>query len=102
MPVDHHRKLLFIHIPKTGGTTISSLLGLRTKDRSASLQTLFGDFGSVALEHLTLSQTGQFLTAEEFSSYFKFAFVRNPWDRTVSSALWRTRLREDGIRDLQD
>jgi len=102
MPVDHDRKLLFIHIPKTGGSTILTLLGLWKKERSPSLQTLFGDFGAVDLQHLTLSQAEQFLTDAEFASYFKFAFVRNPWDRAVSAALWRTRFRDEGIRDLRD
>jgi hypothetical protein len=102
MPVDHDRKLLFIHIPKTGGTTILTLLDLWQKDRSANLQTLFGDFGGFDLQHLTLSQAEQYLTKGEFASYFKTAFVRNPWDRAVSAALWRTRFRDQGIRDLRD
>jgi hypothetical protein len=102
MPVDHDRQLLFIHIPKTGGTTLLSILGLWKSERSPSMQTLFGDFGSVDLQHLTLAQTRQFLTPIEFASYFKFAFVRNPWDRAVSNALWRTRFRDEGIRDLRD
>jgi hypothetical protein len=102
MPVDHGRKLLFIHIPKTGGTTILSMLGLWKKERSPDLSTLFGDFGPFDLQHLTLSQARQFLTRAEWTSYFRFAFVRNPWDRAVSSALWRTRFRDEGIRDLRD
>ena len=86
MPVDHDRKLLFIHIPKTGGTTILTLLGLWNKQRAPDFQKLFGDFGPVDLQHLTLAQTAQFLTPLEFASYFRFAFVRNPWDRAVSAA----------------
>src|SRR5438477_12475659 len=99
MPVDHNRKLLFIHIPKTGGTTVLTLLGLWKKERSANLGTLFGDWGSFDLQHLTLFQAEQFLTCSEFASYFKFAFVRNPWDRAVSAAFWQTRFRDEGIRD---
>lgn len=102
MPVDHDRNLLFVHIPKTGGTTILTLLSLWNKERSPDFQKLFGDFGTVDLQHLTLSQTAQFLTPLEFSSYFKFAFIRNPWDRAVSAAQWRRRFREDGVRDLRD
>src|SRR5580698_2443457 len=102
MPVDHGRKLLFIHIPKTGGTTILTLLGLWKKERSPDFQTLFGDFGPLDLQHLTLFQAEQFLTPGEYASYFKFAFVRNPWDRAVSAALWQTRFADEGIRDLRD
>jgi hypothetical protein len=102
MPVDHDQKLLFIHVPRTGGTTILTLLGLWKEERSANLQTLFGDLGQLDLQHLTVSQLRQFLTPVEFASYFKFAFVRNPWDRTVSAALWRARYRDEAIRDLRD
>jgi hypothetical protein len=102
MPVDHDRKLLFIHIPKTGGTTILTLLGLWNKQRAPDFQKLFGDFGTVDLQHLTLAQTAQFLTPQEFASYFRFAFVRNPWDRAVSAAQWRTKFPEAGVRDLRD
>ncbi len=102
MPVDHARRLLFIHIPKTGGTSILTLLGLWKNERSPCLQTLFGDFGSLDLQHLTVSQATQFLTPEEMTGYFKFAFVRNPWDRAVSASFWRQRFKEEGVRDLRD
>ena len=94
--------MLFIHIPKTGGTTILTLLGLWKKQRSPDLQILFGDFATVDLQHLTLAQAEQFLTPDEFASYFKFAFVRNPWDRAVSAAYWRTKFHDEGVRDLRD
>lgn len=102
MPVDHDRNVLFIHIPKTGGTSILTSLGLWQSQRSANLRTLFGDFGCVDLQHLTLSQAEQYLTPTEFAQYYKFAFVRNPWDRAVSAALWQTKFPEEGIRDLRD
>jgi hypothetical protein len=102
MPVDHQQKLIFIHVPRTGGTTILTLLGLWKPERSADLQTLFGDLGPLDLQHLTLAQVRQFLTPAEFAAYFKFAFVRNPWDRAVSAALWRARFRDEGVRDLRD
>jgi hypothetical protein len=102
VPVDHDRNLLFIHIPKTGGTTILTSLGLWQSQRSANLRTLFGDFGGIDLQHLTLSQAEQFLTPAEFAQYYKFSFVRNPWDRAVSAALWQGRFPDEGIRDLRD
>jgi hypothetical protein len=102
VPVDHDRQFLFVHVPKTGGTTILTVLGLWRSQRQADPRTLFGDFAGFDLQHLTLVQAAQFLTAEEYARYYKFAFVRNPWDRAVSAALWRTRFREEGIRDLRD
>jgi hypothetical protein len=102
VPVDHDRQFLFVHIPKTGGTTILTVLGLWRSQRQADPTSLFGDYAGFDLQHLTLAQVAQFLTAEEYSRYYKFAFVRNPWDRAVSAALWRTRFADEGIRDLRD
>jgi hypothetical protein len=41
--------------------------------------------------HLTLSQVRPHLRADTFDSFFKFAFVRNPFDRFVSYCSFITR-----------
>jgi len=62
----HQHRCIFIHIPKTGGKSVSSALG-------------FGWPG-----HKDISQYAGELNPEVFQSYFKFAVVRNPWERLVS------------------
>lgn len=57
---------LFIHIPRTGGLSISST----------------GIFGKY-IGHVTLDKL-QRLYPANWNIIYKFAFVRNPWDRTVS------------------
>ena len=59
-------KCVFVHIPKTAGTSVTNAL-----------------FGSGTPGHLPLSWF-QHIEPEKFAEYFKFAFVRNPWDRLVS------------------
>jgi len=60
----HH--CIFIHIPKTAGSAVaSSLFGERSRHDPWYVY--------------------QMVNARKFASYFKFAFVRNPWDRVVSS-----------------
>ena len=66
-PWDTYR-CIFIHIPKTAGMSVASAL--------------FGEGGAT---HAPLSSIQQLLTAAEFQTYFKFTFVRNPWDRLVSA-----------------
>lgn len=41
--------------------------------------------------HISLAQVQPFLSQEEFRSFFKFAFVRNPFDRFVSYCAFMTR-----------
>lgn len=62
MIIDHDRKFIFVHVPKTGGQSITSVLGGKTPDVA----------------------THSPLYAYDNPDYFRFGFVRNPWDRMVS------------------
>ena len=78
MPLDHQRRAIFIHIPKTGGTSIEQALGIYGGEDPFRL------FGR-QLQHLTAREIKQLWVNEHtYNSYFKFCFVRNPWDRLVS------------------
>ncbi len=64
----HRHRCVFIHIPRTAGVAVTTTL-----------------FGNLAGGHLD-AETYRFVLGEQrFESYFKFCFVRNPWDRLVSS-----------------
>lgn len=62
----YFHNFVFIHIPKTAGTSINDAFGLDG-------------------EHKTALQLRGRLGRERWNKKFKFAFVRNPWDRIVSS-----------------
>jgi hypothetical protein len=75
--IDHQRKLIFIHIARTGGTSIeAALVGCDWWDIDP------------ASKHLSAAQTRQLYGEEFWNAYLKFTVVRNPWDRLVS--MWAT------------
>jgi hypothetical protein len=88
--ISHKHRFIFIHIPKTAGTSIEEAL------RDESCQLLPGEWDyrrapHAPLNHLTLQEVADcgILTPAQLKSYFKFCFVRNPWDRLVSEIFCR-------------
>jgi len=81
-----------VHIPKAAGQSIESAflksLGLSWRNRAPLLLRPNHDpsKGPPRLAHLTAIEYLRYgyISEELFNSYFKFAFVRNPWARLVS------------------
>jgi len=59
-------KCIFVEVPKTGSSSIRAIVGQPAKP------------------HLNIWQILSAVEPDKFTSYFKFGFVRNPWDRAVS------------------
>ncbi|WP_435577587.1 sulfotransferase family 2 domain-containing protein [Gilvibacter sp.] len=85
-------KCLFIHIPKTAGQSVEDYflkeMGRdRTDDNSKYLLGINPkEQGPKRLAHLTASEYVDLnhVDSKTFEDYFKFCFVRNPWERLVS------------------
>ena len=94
MPFDRQRRLVFLHIPKTAGTSIEQALGLYGPWNQENQTTGFGlirnrdllarNLSSNFLQHLTLPELEQ-LFPEALEGAELFTVVRDPWSRLLSS-----------------
>lgn len=111
MFISYRYKFLFVHIAKTGGTSIRSALNtLRWRDPYAiplaMLNRISYFFGHKLAckfpRHAKAIAAYEMLPREFYNSLFKFAFVRNPWDLQVSSYHHLRRERPHLIFHLKD
>jgi len=97
--ISRGRRYVFVHIPKTGGTS----LALALEDRAMKDDVMLGDTPKARKrrrwvqgvqaagrlwKHSTLADIDGLVTAEELSGLFCFTLVRNPWDRVASYYRW--------------
>ena len=88
--ISHKHKFIFIHINKTGGTSVE--IALEKYAEEFDLEEKSAPPPYVAKKHATIVQLMDeqkadprpFYSSYLVSNYFKFTFVRNPWARSVS------------------
>ena len=86
------KRFLFVHIPKTAGNSIQSVLRDYSEDQLVALRKEQDGIERFGLhnpkykvkKHSTLSEYYDALGNEQFGKLYKFTCVRNPWDRMVS------------------
>jgi hypothetical protein len=79
-------QVIFVHNPRTSGTAIRRAL-LHGKDPNANISPPFDQPGGELIKnrkHVFARQARAETPADVWDSRFKFAVVRNPWDRVVS------------------
>jgi hypothetical protein len=99
MIISHGRRYVFVHIPKTGGTSMARALEARAmaddvligdtpkaRRRKGRLQGLPAT-GRV-WKHSTVADMIDVIGPEGMRAYLVFTLVRNPWDRMVSYYHW--------------
>jgi hypothetical protein len=73
-------RFVFVHINKTGGSSIEKALGLR-------------------FEHKTALEKVEELGRSTWDARFTFSFVRSPWDKVVSHYAYRLKTNQTGLAE---
>ena len=99
MIISRGRSYIFLHQPKTGGTS----LALALEERAMKDDIMLGDTPKARKrrrrlhnvqaagrlwKHATLADIDGLITPQEAARMFTFTMVRNPWDRMVSYYHW--------------
>src|SRR6201984_2669306 len=90
--ISFQKRFLFVHIPKTAGNSIQSVLRDYSEDQLVALRREQDGIERFGLrnpnynikKHSTLAEYRDALGNEQFRGLYKFTCVRNPWDRMVS------------------
>ncbi len=98
MIISHLHKFIFVAVPKTGTHSVRQALREQMGDEDIEQVGLFvakkfpePELAKLRHGHITLRQVQPFLAASDLRAYFKFGFVRNPFDRFVSYCAFMTR-----------
>ncbi len=109
MIVSHRHRFVFAAVPKTGTHAVRQALREQLGDEDVEQVGLFvnkrfpwEDLAAIRHGHLSLQQVRPYLGEEAFAGYFKFAFVRNPFDRFVSYCAFMLRGGDDFQRRPRD
>ncbi|UFZ04091.1 sulfotransferase family protein [Bradyrhizobium ontarionense] len=102
MMICHSHRFIFVHVPKTSGTSIKDALGQAIYGAGSAPEFLISPnphyppaYTASVEEHITATKLAASLPADVWDSYFKFGFVRNPFSWLVSNYFFFLRDRTD-------
>jgi len=100
MPYYKEKKMLFIHIPKTGGTMIEHSIKENTPQTLYSSPTnslLDFPYNQKSLQHQFYTTIYKFRNKLDvnFDNIKIFSVVRNPYDRIISDLFWFSLIKKD-------
>ncbi|MGB5819489.1 MAG: sulfotransferase family 2 domain-containing protein [Saonia sp.] len=106
MILSHSKKFIFVHNYKVAGTSVRNALksynnrSFLASNFSDKIKFITGDYPKVYAKqfehHIKAPELKSQISPTIFNDYYKFGFVRNPWDWQVS--LYKFMLKREGHR----
>jgi hypothetical protein len=98
MIISHKYKFIFFALPKTGTHSIRFALRPHLGENDEEHVALFHnskfdiqEFETRNNGHFSVKEILPHLSEEVWNTYYKFTFVRNPWDRFVSAVVFKNK-----------
>jgi len=102
--ISYKKKCIFVHIPKTGGSSIENIIWPQDKDRGIEslwmglISPYCNKYQTGGMQHLLAKYIIQEVGQKTFDNFFKFTIVRNPWDKAVSQYVYMKKRKD--LRDF--
>jgi hypothetical protein len=97
--ISKRHNCIFVHIPKCGGSSLESLIwsaAERTPENlcKGMINGYYNPYQTGGLQHLKALQIRQHVGDDVFDRSFKFAIIRNPFDKAVSQYLYMAKRKD--------